>query len=82
MADAAATDVDGPRAFTARRWAVQWPLNFKINGVQPCDRHANPKYWLTSYATAIRVGGGNTNIMANYLPVMFQPATMNWLTSL
>jgi hypothetical protein len=27
-------------------------------------------------------GGGNTSIMANYLPVMLKLDAMNWLTSL
>ena len=35
-----------------------------------------------SYATAMWASGGNTDVMANYLPVMLKPATMNWLTSL
>lgn len=30
----------------------------------------------------MRADGGNTDVMANYLPVMLQPVTMNWLTSL
>ena len=30
----------------------------------------------------MKAGSGNPNVMANYLPVMLQPAAMNWLTSL
>ena len=56
--------------------------NFKISGVEQYDGHANPEQWLTSYATAMRAGGDNTDVMANYLPVMLKPAVMNWLTSL
>ena len=26
--------------------------------------------------------GSNTDVMANYLPIMLRPAMMNWLTSL
>jgi hypothetical protein len=62
--------------------AVQWPANFKIYGVQPYDSHANPEQWLVSYAITVRAGGGDTDVMANYLPVMLQLAAMNWLTSL
>lgn len=62
--------------------AVQWPANFKIYRVQPYDSHANPEQWLVSYAITVRAGGGDTDVMANYLPVMLQPAAMNWLTSL
>ena len=49
--------------------------------VQPYDGHANPEQWLTSYAITMRAGGGDIDVMANYLPVMLQPTTMNWLTS-
>jgi hypothetical protein len=30
----------------------------------------------------MQAGGSNTDVMANYLPVMLKPAVMNWLTSL
>lgn len=69
-ATAPAADVDGPRCFMAKLRAVQWPSNFKISGVEPYDGYANPKQWLTSYATAVRAGGGNTSVMVNYLSVM------------
>ena len=49
---------------------MQWPPNFKIFGVELYDGHVNPEQWLTSYATAMRAGGDNTDVMANYLPVM------------
>ena len=42
----------------------------------------NPTQWLQAYATAVRAAGGDTNIMANYLPIMLTPATMSWFTSL
>ena len=42
----------------------------------------NPTQWLQAYATAVRAAGGDTNIMANYLPIMLMPATMSWFTSL
>ena len=42
----------------------------------------NPTQWLWAYATAIRTVEGDTNIMANYLPVMLTPAAMSWFTSL
>lgn len=53
-----------------------------LSSVEPYDGHANPEQWLTSYATAVKAGGGNTAVMANYLPVMLKPAAMNWLTNL
>ena len=42
----------------------------------------NPTQWLQAYATTVRAAGGDTNIMANYLPIMLTPATMSWLMSL
>ena len=42
----------------------------------------NPTQWLQAYATAIRAIGGDTTVMANYLPVMLTPAAMSWFTSL
>ena len=32
--------------------------------------------------TTVRAAGGDTNVMANYLPVMLMPAAMSWFTSL
>ena len=42
----------------------------------------NPTQWLQAYANAVRATGGDTSVIANYLPVMLTPTTMNWLTSL
>ena len=42
----------------------------------------NPTQWLQAYATAVRVTGGDTSVMANYRPIMLTPAAMSWVTSL
>ena len=42
----------------------------------------NPTQWMQAYATAVRTAGGDTNVMANYLPIMLTPAAMSWFTSL
>ena len=42
----------------------------------------NPTQWLQAYATTVRTTGGDTNVMANYLPIMLMPAAMSWFTSL
>ena len=42
----------------------------------------NPTQWLQAYATAMRVAGGDTSVMANYLFVMLTLTAMNWLTNL
>ena len=42
----------------------------------------NPKQGLQAYATAVRAVGGDTSVMAIYLPIMLTPTMMNWFTSL
>ena len=42
----------------------------------------NPTQWLQAYATAVHAFGGDTSVMANYLPIKLTPTAMNWLTSL
>ena len=42
----------------------------------------NPTQWLQAYATTVRAARGDTSVMANYLPIMLTPTTMNWFTSL
>ena len=42
----------------------------------------NPTQWLQAYATVVHAVGGDTSVMANYLPVMLTSTAMNWLTSL
>ena len=42
----------------------------------------NPTQWLQAYATVVCAAGGDTSIMANYLPVMLTPPAMSWFTSL
>jgi len=42
----------------------------------------NPTQWLQSYATTVRIAGGHTSVMANYLPIMLTPTIMNWLMSI
>ena len=61
---------------------LQWPRGFKITGVEPYKGRMNPTQWLQAYATAVRTAGGDTSVMANYLPVMLTPTAMNWLMSL
>ena len=50
---------------------------FKISGVEQYDGHASPEQWLMRYATTVWVGGGNTDVMANYLAIMLKPIAMN-----
>ena len=68
----------GPRPFTARLRAVQWPAGFKIFRVDPYDGKANPKQWMHLYEIAIQATGGNNDVMANYLPIMLSQSANNW----
>ena len=61
---------------------LQCPRGFKITGVKPYEGRMNPTQWLQNYATAVRATGGDTSVMANYLPVMLTSTAMNWLMSL
>ena len=72
----------GPHPFTARLRAVQWPIGFKIIGVDPYDGKANPEQWMQLYEIAVRAAGGNSDVMANYLPVMLSQTANNWLMDL
>ena len=57
-------------------------LWFQNHWVEPYEGWMNPTQWLQDYATAVRATGGDTSVMANYLPVMLMPTVMNWFTSL
>ena len=50
--------------------------------VEPYEGWMNPTQWLQAYATSMHTAGGDTSVMANYLPVMLTPTVMNWFTSL
>ena len=67
----------GPRPFTARLRAVQWPTGFKIFGVDPYDGKANLEQWVQLYEITVRAIGGNADVMANYLPIMLSLSTNN-----
>ena len=73
---------EGPPAFTRVLRTLQWPRGFKIIGVEPYEGRMNPTQWLQAYATVVHATGGDTNVMANYLPIMLTPAAMSWFTSL
>ena len=68
---------EGPPAFTRALRTLQWPRGFKITGVEPYEGRMNPIQWMQAYAIAVRAAGGDTNVMANYIPVMLTPAAMS-----
>ena len=68
--------------FTEKLRAVQWPMGFKVLGVNICDRKDNPAQWLTLYEIIVKATGKDEDVLANYLPVMLNQSTNNWLLSL
>ena len=81
-ADHSTDNPEGPPAFTRALRTLQWPRGFKITRVEPYEGRMNPTQWLQAYATAVRAAGGDTSVMANYLPIMLTSTAMNWFTSL
>ncbi|GJN29132.1 hypothetical protein PR202_gb17327 [Eleusine coracana subsp. coracana] len=50
--------------------------------IEKYDGQTNPREWLQLYSTTIRSAGGDSYVMANYLPVCLDPVVRIWLTSL
>jgi hypothetical protein len=61
---------------------VRWPLNFKPSGTDKYDGSTNPAEWLEVYQLAIKAAGGNSYIMANYLPICLSSSARTWLMGL
>ena len=76
-ADDSVDNPEGPLAFTRVLQTLQWPRGFKIPRIEPYEGRMNLTQWLQAYATAVRAAGGDTNIMANYLPIMLTLAAMS-----
>jgi hypothetical protein len=62
--------------------AIRWPVGFKVLGVNTYDEKANPAQWVTLYEITVRAAGGDKDIMVNYLPIMLNQSTNNWLLRL
>jgi hypothetical protein len=58
---------------------VHWPLNFKPLGIEKYDEYTNPAEWLQVYQLTIEAAGGDSYVMANYLPVCLSASTKTWL---
>ena len=57
-------------------------MGFKVIGVNTYDGKANPAQWLTLYEITMKAMGRDEDVMANYLPVMLNQSTNNWLLGL
>ncbi|GJN40209.1 hypothetical protein PR202_gb29390 [Eleusine coracana subsp. coracana] len=75
-------EIDGIKAYIPRLHIAQWPKGFKLVPIEKYDGQISPREWLQLYSTAIRSTGGDSYVMANYLPVCLDPAVQIWLTSL
>ncbi|XP_066167816.1 uncharacterized protein [Oryza sativa Japonica Group] len=55
---------------------------FKPTGIEKYDGTTNPESWLTVYGLAIRVAGGDSKAMANYLPMALADSAQSCLHGL
>ncbi|GJN40315.1 hypothetical protein PR202_gb29516 [Eleusine coracana subsp. coracana] len=75
-------EIDGIKSYIPRLRIARWPKGFKPVPIKKYDGQTNPREWLQLYCMTIRSVGGDSNVMANYLPVYLDPAVRIWLTSL
>jgi hypothetical protein len=61
---------------------VRWPSNFKPSGIEKYNGSTNPVEWLEVYQLTIEAAGGNSYVMANYLPICLSSCTRTWLLTL
>jgi hypothetical protein len=57
-------------------------LNFKTSKIEKYDESTNPTEWLEVYQLAIEAAGGDSYVMANYLPVYLSSSARTWLLGL
>jgi hypothetical protein len=61
---------------------VRWPLNFKLSWIEKYDESTNTAEWLEVYQLTIEAAGGDSYIMANYLPINLSLLARTWLLGL
>jgi hypothetical protein len=61
---------------------VRWLLNFKPSGIDKYNGSTNPIEWLEVYQLAIEAVGGDSYVMANYLPICLSSSARTWLMGL
>jgi hypothetical protein len=72
----------GIRAYTHELREITWPPHFKPTGIEKYDEKTDPKEWLQVYELAIEATGGDTQVMANYLPINLSSTARTWLMGL
>jgi hypothetical protein len=75
-------NVGGVKAFSRNLKRVCWPLNFKPSGIKKYDGSTNLVEWLEVYQLAIEAAGGDSYVIANYLPVCLSSSARTWLLRL
>lgn len=69
-------------SLTKRLCQIRWPRSFTLSNIDKYDGKLYPAQWLQIYSTAVKAAGGNTNVIANYLPIMLTKECRNWLAGL
>jgi hypothetical protein len=72
----------GVKAFSHDLKRVFWPLNLKSSRIEKYDGSTNPVEWLKVYQLTIEAVGGDSYLMANYLPVCLSSSARTWLLGL
>jgi hypothetical protein len=68
--------------FGPRICSKHFPPNFVLPRDMPkYTRVVKPEDWLSDYAIAIDIAGGNKSLAVHYVPLMLQGSTMTWLNS-
>jgi hypothetical protein len=72
----------GIKPFSRDLRMVIWPPNFMSLAIDKYDGSNNPVECLEVYQLTIEVAGGDSYVMANYLPIFLLSSTGTWLMGL
>jgi hypothetical protein len=72
----------GVRAFSHDLQKVIWPLNLKPAAIDKYDVSTNPAEWMEVYQLIVEVVGGDSCVMANYLPIYLSCSARTYLMGL
>jgi hypothetical protein len=72
----------GIKAYSLDLKRIQWLVNFKPSGIKKYDGSTNLTEWLKVYQLTIEAVGGDSYVMANYLPVCLSSSARTWLLGL
>jgi hypothetical protein len=76
-------DAAGPACFGPRIRNEPFPERFSLPRDTPKYNGAvKPEDWLTDYATAVGIAGGNKRVAVRYVPLMLLGTARTWLNSL